>query len=169
MSETSPSKSARKRQYLALQELGETLIGLSEQALGELPLDDALREAIRAAKRIKARGALRRQRQLIGKLMRDADGPAIRQSLEALDREDNRAKAVFRTAEQWRDRIDREGRAAARDFAGEYPRRGGEILELQQALGLATSEDGRRRIRRRIFREIHAELVARSTTGPDGD
>ena len=66
-----PSKSALKRDQHARQALGERLIELSRERLDRMPLDDALREAIVAAASMRSRGALRRQKQLIGKLMRD--------------------------------------------------------------------------------------------------
>ena len=71
MDETKPSKSARKREYLALQKLGEELIPLQEPDLRTMGLDEDLLEAVLEAKRMSKRGALRRQKQFIGKLMRD--------------------------------------------------------------------------------------------------
>jgi ribosome-associated protein len=79
-----PSKSARKRAAHAAQALGERLIGLKEADLVKLPLPDELREAVRAARRIKARGGLARQKQYIGKLMRDVDPLPIETALDAL-------------------------------------------------------------------------------------
>ena len=73
MDDLKPSKSARKREYLALQKLGEELITLKESDLDSLPLGDNLREAVMEARQIKANGALRRQKQYIGKLMRHID------------------------------------------------------------------------------------------------
>jgi ribosome-associated protein len=68
-----PSKSARKREYIALQKLGEELITLKDSDLRSLTLDDGLREAIMEARQIRAHGALRRQKQYIGKLMGHID------------------------------------------------------------------------------------------------
>jgi len=73
VTELKPSKSAKKREYLALQKLGEELITLRESELAALPLDEDLLEAIQEAQQIKARGAMRRQKQFIGKLMRHVD------------------------------------------------------------------------------------------------
>ena len=75
------SKSERKRESLALQELGERLIALSEPDLATLSLDDNLHQAIRDAASIKSRGALRRQKQLIGKLMHGVDPEPIEAAL----------------------------------------------------------------------------------------
>jgi ribosome-associated protein len=73
VTELKPSKSAKKREYLALQKLGEELITLRESELAGLPLDEDLLLAIRDAQQITARGAMRRQKQFIGKLMRHLD------------------------------------------------------------------------------------------------
>ena len=86
MHEAKPSKSAKKREYLALQKLGEELIGLREADILALPLDDDLRAAVLDARRMKARGALRRQRQYIGRLMRHADAESIRRALARVRR-----------------------------------------------------------------------------------
>ncbi|MDJ0792732.1 MAG: ribosome biogenesis factor YjgA [Woeseiaceae bacterium] len=87
MDETKPSKSARKRAYLALQKLGEELIMLRETDLATVPLDEDLLEAVHEARRMKKHGALRRQKQYIGKLMGRLDDPEpIRQALERLRR-----------------------------------------------------------------------------------
>ena len=82
--EERPSKSARKRAAHAAQALGERLIALKESELLQIPLPETLRDAVRDARRIKARGGLARQKQYIGKLMRDADIPAVEAALESL-------------------------------------------------------------------------------------
>ncbi len=79
-----PSKSSRKRAAHAAQALGERLIALKETDLARLPLPETLLDAVREARRIKARGGLSRQKQYIGKLMRDLDTAAIEDTLENL-------------------------------------------------------------------------------------
>jgi ribosome-associated protein len=64
--------------------LGEQLISLKESDLSRLPLPETLLEAVRAARRIKARGGLARQKQYIGKLMRDLDTAQIEEALANL-------------------------------------------------------------------------------------
>jgi ribosome-associated protein len=78
-----PSKSSRKRAALGMQKLGQHLVGMREQERAPLPLSDTLREAIAEARRLTQRGALARQFQYIGKLMRDEDVPAIEAALDA--------------------------------------------------------------------------------------
>jgi len=86
VTELKPSKSALKREYIALQKLGEELISLKESDLKGLPLDDNLHEAIMEARQIKAHGALRRQKQYIGKLMRHIDPEPLRAAVAKLRR-----------------------------------------------------------------------------------
>lgn len=78
-----PSKSARKRAAHAAQKLGEQLVRMRAQDLALLPLPDDLRDAIAEAQRLTNRGALSRQRQYIGKLMRDVDITALESALAA--------------------------------------------------------------------------------------
>jgi len=84
--DTKPSKSARKREYLALQKLGEQMLDLRRHELDVMPIGEDLREALVAAQGIKSRGALRRQKQFIGKLMRHEDPGPIREALLRLCR-----------------------------------------------------------------------------------
>lgn len=77
-----PSKSQVKRDMLALQELGKQLVDLPPEKLKQLPLSDILFEAIRDAQRNTSREGRRRQIHYVGKLMRSADAPAIRQQLD---------------------------------------------------------------------------------------
>ena len=86
MDDLKPSKSARKREYIALQKLGEELITLKQSDLDQLPLDETLLEAIIEAQQMKAHGALRRQKQYIGKLMRHIDPEPLRTNLAKLRR-----------------------------------------------------------------------------------
>jgi ribosome-associated protein len=92
---TAPSKSQRKRAAHAAQKLGEQLTQLREQELAALPLSDELRAALAEARRLTSRGALARQHQYIGKLMRGADVAAIEGALAAL-RDGQSARARLR-------------------------------------------------------------------------
>jgi ribosome-associated protein len=84
--EQKPSKSQKKREAHKLQEIGVALVALSLAKLDALPLTDELRQAILEAKRLKSHGAIRRQSQLIGKLMLRADSQAIIEAYEGLKR-----------------------------------------------------------------------------------
>ncbi|MFO1429523.1 MAG: ribosome biogenesis factor YjgA [Candidatus Competibacteraceae bacterium] len=76
-----PSKTQRKREALALQKLGETLVTLKPTQLAQIPMPDELREAVLAAQSMPQRGAHKRQLQYIGRLMREIDPEPIRAAL----------------------------------------------------------------------------------------
>ena len=159
MTESKPSKSERKRRQLELQELGETLIALDDDALAAMPLDDRLRQAIQEAARIRSHGALRRQKQLIGKLMRGVDPEPIRAELARRTADDVRTKQLFARAERWRDRIVHEGNAALDRFAEETGVMDAELRRSLAELEVCFSERAEKTIRREIFRRIHEILV----------
>ncbi len=112
-----PSKSARKRTAHAAQNLGEALIGLREAELAALALPELLAEAIREARRIGSRAAGARQRQYIGKLMREIDPEPIRAALAARSERDAIETQLFKRAESWRERLIAEGDGALDDLA----------------------------------------------------
>ncbi len=116
-----PSKSARKRAAHAAQDLGEALLHLPEAELAALELPEALREALRMARRISSRAAGARQRQYIGKLMRQVDLEPIRAALAARSARDARETERFRRIENWRERLITEGEAALAELAHWYP------------------------------------------------
>lgn len=162
MTQTKPSKSARKREQLELQQLGERLIDLPVDELLALPIEERLRDAVIAASKIRAHGALRRQKQLIGKLMRNCDPEPIRCALEARATDDRLAKRVFADAERWRDRIVDGSDDVLHAFcerSGASPATLGDLLgEIRRA----PSDRIEKGLRRQLFREIHDALVARA-------
>lgn len=100
-----PSKSELKRAAKAQQALGERLIGLPASELEELPLPDKLRDAVSLARRIKDRSGLRRQRQYIGKLMRELDTAALEQAFARRDVAAETERRRFHELEALRDRL----------------------------------------------------------------
>jgi len=71
------SRSERKRRAEALQKLGVRLTGLRLSALQRLQLPPELLDAVKEAQRLRSRAALARQRQFIGRLMRDLDATVL--------------------------------------------------------------------------------------------
>ena len=105
-----PSKSELKRRMHALQEIGERLVALPQNDLDRIPIEDArLEEAISQARRITARGGLKRQLQFIGKLMRSVDPAPIEAALAALDQRHAATTAAFHQLEAARDKLLAEG------------------------------------------------------------
>lgn len=68
----------------ALQDMGQELTELSKDTLKKLTLPDDLRAAVLECKRLTAHGAIRRQRQYIGRIMRSVDPEPIQAQLAAL-------------------------------------------------------------------------------------
>ena len=163
MNDAKPSKSARKRDHLALQSLGEKLIPLELSELEQLPLDEPLLEAVVRAKKIRSRSALRRQRQLIGKLMREADAESIEAYLQKLSRQDQLSREMFREAERWRDRLAEEGLEAVTEFSQQTGHPEAQIASLLRELHAGGSEAAKRAVRRRIFRDVYKVLAKVST------
>ena len=158
MTDSKPSKSARKREQQALQSLGEQLISLGDAELASLALDERLEDAVKNARGMKAHGALRRQKQLIGKLMCDQDPEQIRSALVELRADDARDKQIFARAEKWRDRLIREGSGALDAFAAETGSPDPGLRSLLAELDVAFSERDEKTVRRKIFRRIHEIL-----------
>lgn len=116
-----PSKSERKRAAQAAQELGEQLVTLSDAELDALDLPERLRDAIDEAKRITSRAAAARQRQFIGRLMREIDLGPIRAALAERSRKVAAEAQRFRRIETWRERLIAEGPAALEELAQWHP------------------------------------------------
>ncbi|HET7922511.1 MAG TPA: ribosome biogenesis factor YjgA [Gammaproteobacteria bacterium] len=134
----SPSRAQRKREMEDLQRLGEELVTLPAAQLATLPLPDSLREAVEFARRITSHGALKRQRQYIGKLMRRIDPAPIRARLDELRSADRLAGARFRQTEHWRNRLMAEGDAALAEFLAGHP--DADPQQLRQLLRAAVRE-----------------------------
>ena len=132
-----PSKSQRKREMHALQQLGNRLTQLSTKQLSELPLTPKLHEALFDMRRIHQREARRRQLQYIGKLMRDIDQEALMRALNALGQQSPASLRANRLAEDWRERLLADPKSL-QDFIDAYPTT--EIQPLRQLLRQSLKE-----------------------------
>ncbi len=136
--EAPPSKSARKRTAQAAQQLGEELVELSDPELDALGLPEPLTDAIRAARGIRSRGALARQRQYIGRLMRDVDLEEIHRVLAARHARSALEAQRFRMIESWRTRLIEQPPQALEDLAQIHPQI--DRNAWQQAIAAARAE-----------------------------
>jgi len=104
-----PSKTRRKAEMHALQDLGERLVGIDDGKLGTLAreslLPERLVDAVRDARRISAWGARKRQLQFIGKLMRDVDPAPVEKRLAAWAQGIDADTARQHALERWRVRL----------------------------------------------------------------
>ena len=114
------SKSQMKREATALQDLGGQLLPLDMKLIQTLGLPDRLVEAIREFKRLKANGAIARQKQFIGKLMRDVDPAPIHALLARVSGQSDTHNAWLHKLERLRDKM-LEDPKAVETFVADYP------------------------------------------------
>lgn len=114
------SKTKRKRDMHALQDLGAELVALDAKRLASLDLPERLVDAIALTRTITRHEARRRQMQYIGRLMRDVDPEPLRVALAAWTRGSQAERAQFALVERWRDRVLQEP-GGVDAFADAYP------------------------------------------------
>ena len=120
------SKTKLKAEADVAQSIGKKLIALSKDRLIKLELPETLFDAVMEAKRLTANGAIRRQLQYLGRLMRDVDSAPIVEQLEAWEGKNTQENARFHTMERWRTRLIAEP-AALQEFLTNYPQ-----IDIQQ-------------------------------------
>ncbi len=115
------SKSQIKRECDALQKLGEQLLQLKSAELDKINLPEKLASAIREGRKLKARGALKRQRQYIGKLMREADSENIEKQLSLIQHLHDFNVTRAKQTERWRDRLLSDDNQVVTELIDTYP------------------------------------------------
>lgn len=130
-----PSKTEQKKAMARLQALGERLATLRPEQLHRLPLSDTLRHALEELRHLKAHEAVRRQKQYIGKLMRNEDEDAILSVLNPLANP-LRNKQLELLVE----RLLNQGDPAINDVVRRYP--AAERHTLRQHVRAALKEEG---------------------------
>jgi ribosome-associated protein len=155
------SKSARKRESAALQELGEELIDLPESVFTQLDLPETLRDAILAARRMTSHGALLRQRQYIGRLMRSIDAAPVRAVIDRQQLCQRSSGARFHRIEEWRDRLLNEGTVVIPALRAVLPDADhAEVGRLLDAVRRAHDHHARRSASRALFRYLDRQFPA---------
>lgn len=114
------SKTKRKAAMQELQHLGEELIALNNAKLGQLDLPELLLDAVKEAQRITSNSALARQKQYIGRLMREIDTTPIADQLARWKGTHQEENAHFHQLEKLRTRL-LEDDSALSGFLTEHP------------------------------------------------
>ena len=153
-----PSKSSRKRAAHAAQDLGQELIRMRDGDLDALDLPETLVDAVREARRITSRGGLARQRQYIGKLMRDVDLEPIKAFLASRNKIDAQETERFKRVEVWRERLIVEGAQALEELQRWRP--GIDRDEWTRRVSAAQAERARTGATGPASRELFRELRA---------
>jgi ribosome-associated protein len=114
------SKTKLKAEADAQQAIGKKLIELSKDKLTKLNLPETLYEAVLESKRLTANGAIRRQLQYIGRLMRETDTAPIVEQLSRWEGKHNDENARFHALERWRDRLINESGTSQSNLLQEF-------------------------------------------------
>ena len=132
------SKTKLKAEADAAQNIGKKLIDLSKDRLIKLNLPETLFDAVMEAKRLTANGAVRRQLQYLGRLMRDIDSAPIVEQLHRWEGKHNEENARFHIMERWRTRLIAEPNAL-QEFLANFPQ--ADIQQLRTLIRNAQREE----------------------------
>ncbi|MDD6181776.1 MAG: ribosome biogenesis factor YjgA [Desulfovibrionaceae bacterium] len=154
------SRSQKKRDSTALQKLGEELAALSAAQRREMPLTEDLRAAFQELERIRDKEGRRRQMQYVGRLMREADGPAIRTALEELRQGRTAEDRLFHQAERLRGALLEAEGAAAADLLRPWPQAAPALLKLADEARRERQAGLPPRASRALFRAVREMLAA---------
>ncbi|HEX8964754.1 MAG TPA: ribosome biogenesis factor YjgA [Rhodocyclaceae bacterium] len=160
-----PSKSQKKREMTALQELGAELVALGRDQLARIELPEDLRGAVRDAQRFTQHEAHRRQLQYIGRLMRDLDPAPIRAALDEIKGVSAAATARLHNLERLRARL-MEDESALGDIARAHP--GADLQHLRQLRRNALKEQEQAKPPR-AYRELFRVLRELEEQDNDAD
>ena len=163
-----PSKTRRKHEMHALQDLGEQLVSLDPARLRTLDLPERLHDAVLLARSITRHEARRRQMQYIGRLMRDVDPVPLATALKRWSEGPAEEKARFAALERWRTRLLDDATGLA-DFIAEHPAADrAELADLVHAARAERTSGGPPHRQRALFRAIRkAAAPAVSAGGTD--
>jgi ribosome-associated protein len=151
-----PSRTQRKKEVSALQDLGAELVALNDRQLAGIALPERLRDAVLEARHITKFEAKRRQLQYIGKLMRGVEAEPIRAALDAVHAYSRGETATHKRAEAWRERL-LNAPGAVGELLVEYPRMDDRRLRVLVRAALRERAEGRPP---RAFRELYQALRA---------
>jgi len=156
------SKSERKREVTALQDLGERLLELSQEQLNNIRISQELQDALILAKTLMSRGARRRQMQYIGVLMRRIDPEPIRLMIHEIDKGQKHKAREFQQLETMRNSLIDGDDTVFEEIIRRFP--DADILRLRQLVRGARKEKKENKPpkqSRSLFRYLR-ELAAKS-------
>lgn len=160
--ELPPSKTRRKREVEAAQELGKSLLALRPRQLEALDLPDELMAALREYRRLpNSHEAKRRQMQFIGRVMRNLDHQAIREAMEKQQKPDPAETRRGRCIEQWAECLlpgDDDGSDRVGEFLDSHP--AAERQAMRQLLRNCRQDNPK--ARRRLLDYLNAHISADS-------
>jgi ribosome-associated protein len=151
------SKTRLKKEMAELQRLGERLLDLPQEQLEKLS-DQALKEAVLVAKKIKKNSAKKRQLQFIGKLMRNTNLDEITKILDQFDNRSRQSAQHFHKLERWRTGLIANDNQVMQEILVEYPHTDRQHLRhlIRHARDESISHPGGGEYSRKLFRYLRA-------------
>lgn len=165
MNEQAPSKTAVKKHMHHLQQLGMELTRLSDSTLKKIGLPEELYQAVRDYRNITANGALKRQAQYIGRLMRDTDPTPIQDFLAKLKGDHQAHNAFLQRVEQARTRL-LDSDDALTGFIAQYP--DADVGQLRTLIRNARKEQAQQKPPKH-YRALYQALKAAMDTPPEAE
>ncbi len=115
------SKTQKKKEAQSLQVLGEKLVKLSIEQIKDIDLPVEIYDAVKFAKTIKKYGALKRQMQHIGTVMRKIDPKPIQEALDHIEQGNYKKAMAFKEIEKWRDELIAGNKMLMEEILEKYP------------------------------------------------
>ena len=154
------SKSQRKREASAITDLAQQISELPQTDFDELPMEQSVRDAITALRKISQFGARKRQLLYAGKVLRKSDPEPLRAALTARKNLTDRKNLHFQALENWRDRlIGDQGDQALTELLNQHPDL--ERQRIRQLVRKARTEQTRQQApksSRELFRLLRETL-----------
>ena len=114
------SKTQKKKEAEALQEFGVKLVKLQDNQIDTMALPEEVLQAVKFAKTLK-HGALRRQLQYIGVLMRKSNVTSIQEIIYKTEQTNKTISREFREVERWREELISDSDTCLEQILEEYP------------------------------------------------
>ena len=152
------SKSEKKREHHKVQELGHQLISIPEEVINEMNIDNELIDAISLAKKLKKKGALNRQKKLIGKLIKHENISHIKEIIKKTNTKSNLEKKIFKNTEFWRDRIIQKRTIGLNEYDSFVGKENPSIKTKLETIEQNTKKDRDTKLKRELFKIIFEEL-----------
>lgn len=161
------SKTRRKAQMTALQQLGERLVAADPARVAQLDLPEILHTAIEEARRIRTHEARRRQMQYIGRLMRGVDPAPLEARLERWAHGTHAERAVHLSCERWREQLLADPAALDALCAAEKGVDRGRLRTLIARARTEHAEGGRPHAFRELYRVLRQMLDSPAPAAPE--
>lgn len=166
-----PSRSQRRRDALDVLELAERLVALTASQMREVPLDEAVLDAVRAAQKISAHIAHKRQVHYLAKLLRKVDDlEPIRLAVDKPLEVRRQETATLHLIERWRERLVEGGDEVLAELIEQYPHANRQRLRQLARQALVERRENRAPSAfRNLFQELKLLLRAPTTEGAHGE